>query len=141
MLARILYSEKKWEQLKRFKANNAEAQIWRLMSVARTDVKAAAPKLLQLSKSITLEMPQLKVLVEYFAERDDIQQFNKYTRLLVEEAANRATRLLIVANDALSKKDINTAKILLGKIETYDDTVDGVGTLKKRIKESKKIRI
>ena len=107
----------------------------------RTDVNAAAPKLLQLSKHITLEMPQLKVLVEYFAERDDIKQFNKYTRLLVEEAANRATRLLIIANDALSKKDINTAKILLGKIETYDDTVEGVGALKKRIKESKKIRI
>ena len=49
--------------------------------------------------------------------------------------------MLIIANDALSKKDINTAKILLGKIETYDDTVEGVGALKKRIKESKKIRI
>jgi len=137
MMARILYYEKKWQQLKSFKANNAAAQIWHLMSVARADVKAAAPKLLNLSKHHTLEMPQLKVLVQYFTERDDIKQFNHYSRLLVKEATNRAERLLIIANDVLDNKDINTAKILLAKIETYNNTVEGVGALKKRIKEFK----
>ncbi len=133
ILARILYYTQNWQTLKDLSVEGADAQQWQLLGLARSDQKSAALQLRKINNYSSLEYPQLKVLVQYFAGQELAKPFNFFTRLLAKKMLERVIRLLIIGNDALNFNDVKTAKVMLKKIEEYGDSVDGAAALRLRI--------
>jgi len=133
MLAKKMYLQGRYKELARLKPQNDAERLWQLTALADRNIKKAGASLAELSDNLTLEEPQLRVLIRYYGVLQDNKAMDRYTRQLVSLVDKRVDRMTKALNFAINNKAALRAKTLLTRIESLNPNVKDLETLRQKV--------
>ncbi|MCI0504627.1 MAG: hypothetical protein L0Z73_00810, partial [Gammaproteobacteria bacterium] len=104
-----------------------------LTGMAETGLKQAGEAILKLVDNVSLEEPQLRVLIRYYGSIKNEQAMDQFSRRLVELNNTRIERMTRALDIAINKKAVLRAKTLLTRIESMNPNATGLGELRKKV--------
>ncbi len=134
--ARILFETGDWQTLAALQPQSDEERRWQLLGVAKNNSQLAGRDLLPLVAANSDEIPQLRALVQYFAALDDRKNMDVYSRRLIKATDGQLDRLSKFANTAITKKQIQNAKLLIGKMAALSPGDVRLNELNRQIKKT-----
>ena len=117
ILAQLLYAREDWQHLAAIKPQGDEERKWQLTGLAQTNIATAGKAMVSLLDHVTMEIPQLRVLVRYYSYRNDKGALEIYTRKLLKMIDEKVAKLSDFAYGAVDEKNIVRAQRLLAQIE------------------------
>ena len=118
--ARLLYHQKKWQELSLVKAISDEELKWVVLGIARTDIKKAGELLLPKVEDIDLEIPQLELLVKYFSVIHHDFRLRLYSKKLADKIYNTIEVSTKLLETALYENNLGQSERLFLRLEHLD---------------------
>lgn len=134
--AQILFELGDWPQLAALQPHSDEERKWQLLGLAKKDTVLAGRDLSRLVAGNSEEIPQLRALVQYAAALDERKTMDEYARRLIKATDNQTWRLGEFAKQALEKKQVQRAQLLVGKIESLNPAAEELKDLRRQIAEA-----
>ncbi len=141
--AYLLYEQAQWRPLEMLHPTSAEERRWHLLGVAHRDINAAGPLLLEMQKKSEGQkenegdIPLLRALISYYAERHDDANMQDQARRLIAAIDAQLTHLSGAATAALNDKKIARALQILTSIERLDPKTNRLDGLRIKLAEVK----
>jgi len=133
--ARALYELGNWQQLAALQAQSDEERKWQLLGLAKTDLATAGKALSQLIGNDSDEIPQLRVLAQYYGAAGDTQALDATARRLVKISDNNIAQLKKFAKQAVGQNQLAQAQLLIQKIEALNPKADDLADLRQQVVE------
>jgi hypothetical protein len=133
--ARMWFELQDWQRLAAIKPNNNEQLKWRLLALARQDLKSAGEQMDRIKDNVEMQLPQLKLLVKYYASIDDDRSLVKYAKRLAESIELQTEVLAKLTDEAIADKSTLRAKRLLGKLVSINPEAESIQNYKQQISE------
>ncbi len=133
MRAKLLFSQGRFKELANLKPESDVERLWQLTGMAETGLKQAGEAILKLVDNVSLEEPQLRVLIRYYGSIKNEQAMDQFSRRLVELNNTRIERMTRALDIAINKKAVLRAKTLLTRIESMNPNATGLGELRKKV--------
>jgi hypothetical protein len=134
--ARILFELGDWVQLTALQTQSDEERKWQLLGLSKQNAVLAGRDLSRLVAANSEEIPQLRALVQYAAALDDRKTMDEYARRLIKATDNYTWQLGEFAKQALEKKQMPRARLLMSKIESLNPAAKELSDLRQRISEA-----
>jgi predicted membrane-bound spermidine synthase len=133
--AKALYELGNWQQLAALQPQNDEERKWQLVGLAKADLITAGKALSPLIEKDSDELPQLRVLAQYYGATGDTSTLDATARSLVKAIDKKTGQLKEFTKQALEKKQLVRAQLLIQKIETLNPKADDLKNLREQIAE------
>ena len=108
---------------------------WQLLGLAKTDLATAGKALSQLIGNDSDEIPQLRVLAQYYGAAGDTQALDATARRLVKISDNNIAQLKKFAKQAVGQNQLAQAQLLIQKIEALNPKADDLADLRQQVVE------
>ncbi|WP_455206599.1 fused MFS/spermidine synthase [Kaarinaea lacus] len=133
MWAKLLFEEGRLHELAKLKPQSNMERMWQLTGLAESDLKQAGSSIVELMDKVSLDEPQLRVLVRYYGSLNDETAMDRYTRQLVELNDTRIAGMTKALDIAINRKAALRAKTLLTRIESMNPNVKDLDILRKKV--------
>jgi spermidine synthase len=133
MRAKLMFEQGGLTELAKLNPQSETEKMWQITGLAQSDLKQAGASILALMDKVSLEEPQLRVLIRYYGATQDESAMDRYTRRLVELNDKRVDRLTKALNLAINRKAALRAKTLLTRIESMNPNVNDLENLRKKV--------
>ncbi len=111
--AQLLYETKAWSELATLQPRDAEERKWQLLGIARSNPQAAGAALDRMVLNGTDNIPQMLVLLQYYANTANPSDFAAKTQQLTKTISNEIIRLRILADKVAQQGEaVRTSTIL-----------------------------
>ena len=134
-IAALLYKKGQWNTLAALDPQSDKERQWQLVGLSKSNLQSAGAQLSSLMSVESEEIPQLEVLVRYYAVKQSTQQMGKYARQLFKVIDKLSERLTKLVDKAIANNEIVRAQLILRKIETINPDAGTLPDLKKRLSE------
>ncbi len=138
--AYLLYSLKDWGKLAALEPQSDDERKWQLVGLAQTDLTTAGKTLTELTKDYTSDIPQMRVLVQYYAKLGDDAGVDAQARKLTRVTDREVEWLNKLAQETLEKNQVKQTQYLIKAIEELDPNASPLEKLKQRVAELNKIQ-
>jgi len=133
--ARTLYELGNWQQLAARKPQSDDERKWQLIGLAKTDLITAGKAMSQLIKNDSEDLPQLRVLAQYYGAIGDAKMLDATVRRLVKAIDNRTSQFRGFVKQALEDQQLPRAQMLIQKIEALNSQSDDLASLRQQATE------
>ena len=133
--ARMLFELQDWQRLAAITPTNNEQRKWQLLALARQNLKSAGEQMDRIKDNVEMQLPQLKLLVKYYASINDDRNLVKYAKQLAQNIDSESERLAKLTDAAITDKSSLRAKRLLGKLAAINPEADNIQEYKQQISE------
>lgn len=134
--ARILFEQGDWQQLAARKPQSDDERKWQLIGVAQSNLLAAGKAMSQLTiEKDSEELPQLRVLAQYYGAMGDAKTLDATARRLVKAIDSKTWQLREFTKEALKEKQLARAQLLVQKIEALNPNADDLASLREQVAE------
>ena len=134
--ARIQFEQGDWQQLAARKPQSDNERKWQLIGSAQMNLRAGGKALSQLMiEKDSEELPQLRVLAQYYGATGDAKALDATARRLVKAIDDRTGQLREFIKEALKEKQLARAQLLVKKIEALNPNVDDLASLRQQVVE------
>jgi len=127
--AKMLFMQARWTELMDLRPQSESVRLWQLTGAARTDIRQAGKAMGELIGLVELEIPQLHVLVQYYASINNQEQMNLYSRKLVGYIDGKVGRLISMAQQAIKDKSAVRARRIIKQINQLNPNADNLDKL------------
>ncbi len=141
--AYLLYAKKEWKTLASVKPLTDDEKKWQLIGLAQQDLQRAGKQLSDLipTGSTAAEIPQLRVLVQYFALLGKETKLDRASRQLVGAIETQTKQLSKYAEVALKAENRQWAQSILHKMGRLNSPATTMADLKEKIDKLKQQQI
>ncbi|NOX43283.1 MAG: hypothetical protein GXP19_06075 [Gammaproteobacteria bacterium] len=131
--AYLMYAKRDWQALANVKPLTDYEKKWQLIGLAQQDLKSAGAQLEKLIADDSTEIPQLRVLVKYFAMLGQASKMDNAARQLVEAIQKQTKQLSEFAEAAMEEGNLKWAQSILHKMERLHSQAKTITDLKEKI--------
>jgi len=131
--ARLLYELGNWKQLAALQPESDDERKWQLIGRSKTDLFTAGNALNKLTGNSPDDIPQLRVLIQYYAANGDSVSLVATARRLVSAVDKRTSQLKGFVKQSIENKQLKRAQLLVKKIEALDPYTYDLSNLKQQI--------
>jgi len=135
--ARLLFELGDWKKLAALQPQSDEERKWQLIGLSKFDLLTAGESLSRLTGNVSDELPQLQVLTQYYGTKGDSVTLVATARRLVRAVDDRTSQLKEFAKQAIEKKQLNRAQLLIKKIEALDPNTNNLSNLRQQVADLK----
>lgn len=133
--AYLLYFLKDWERLAALEPQSDDERRWQLIGLAKYDLVAAGKLLSTLTGTLTRDIPQMRVLLQYYATLGDDEALDAQARQLTDATDREVEWLNKLAEETLEKNQIRQTGYIIKAIEELNPNAWPIDELKKRVTE------
>ena len=133
--AYLLYSLKNWKALAALLPQSDDELRWQLVGLAASDLAVAGKSLVALTRDQTSDIPQMRVLLQYYASQGDSAAVNAQARRLTKTIDKETEWLNQLAEEALSNNQMEKTEYIIKAIEGMDPGAVPLVKLKKQLAE------
>lgn len=133
--AYLLYSLEDWNALAALLPQSDDERRWQLIGLAKSNLTVAGNSLVELTRDQTSDIPQMRVLLEYYASQGNSAAVNAQARRLTKTIDKEVEWLNQLAEEALSKNQTEKTEHIIQAIEELDPDATPLDKLKKRLAE------
>ncbi len=133
--ARLLFYRKDFQRLAGLKAGGVEARKWQLLGSAQTDLVRSGAELDKMKLAAKHDLPLLRTMVGYYSAIQNVEQTDRFARLISAELDARVQKLRNLVSDAIDDGALDYAGTLVDKIATINPGADDLKTLRARIQK------
>lgn len=137
ILARLDYEDKQWQSLLQRKPQSDEARKWQLLAVGRENIQRAGQAMQKIQErgEVELEIPQLELLVAYYASQNDNINLRDYSEKLSKEIASYRDRLSDMLENAIELEQKDRALRVLAEWQRFNPVVKDVRRLRAKVEK------
>jgi hypothetical protein len=131
--AMVLFEQGDWQQLAARNPQSNDERKWQLIGLAQTNLLEAGKAMSPLIEQDSEELPQLRVLAQYYGAIGDAKALDATARRLVKAIDNKTGQLRDFAKEALKEKQLERAQLLVKKIEALNPNADDLISLRQQV--------